>query len=247
MGITAGGSRSGRGLQSQAGGAAPPVRSSPECSQQGEHGIKVWGWGGPCGPWPGALVSLFLETGWAWAHAGAPDPWLSPCPSCHPRPWFLKWRMKTRKMTQRMPSTNLISWAQERTERALQTPGDAPERGPTMNWVSWGFSGPPSSLQAHTAACSCFLPQGLHRTDTLPERRVAKESGRPAPRWPGLHSFPGKPLWGHRQARLFLQQGLQSSTRAASCWRTSEGAGWTGCRPGVEKADGAVQLLLPVL
>ena len=51
----------------------------------------------------------------------------------------------------------------------------------------------PSVVGTHTAACSCFLPQGLHRTDTLPERRVAKESRRSEPRRPGPPPFPGNP------------------------------------------------------
>lgn len=56
-----------------------------------------------------------------------------------------------------MPSTSLISWARERMGRALRTQGDVLERGPTMNWVSWGFPNRPSSPWAHTAACSLQL------------------------------------------------------------------------------------------
>lgn len=46
--------------------------------------------------------------------------------------------------------------------------------------------------RGHMATGSCFLPQGLHRTDTLPERK-AKGSGRPVP-------LPWKIPVGTRQA-----------------------------------------------
>lgn len=52
--------------------------------------------------------------------------------------------------------------------------------------VFWPAS--PRAAGAHTAACSCFLPQGLHRMDILPERRGAEgeqegraTAARPAP------------------------------------------------------------------
>lgn len=41
-----------------------------------------------------------------------------------------------KKMTQKMPSMSLISWAQERTERGLQTLGAVLQRGTPMSWVS---------------------------------------------------------------------------------------------------------------
>ena len=54
------------------------------------------------------------------------------------RPWFLRWRTKMRRSTQRTPSTSLISWALERMGRALRPRGHVLERGPTMNWKAGG-------------------------------------------------------------------------------------------------------------
>lgn len=41
-----------------------------------------------------------------------------------------------KRMTQKMPSMSLISWAQERMERGLQILDVVLQRGTPMSWVS---------------------------------------------------------------------------------------------------------------
>lgn len=77
--------------------------------------------------------------------------------------------------------------------------------------------------EGHTAACSCFLPQGLHRMDILPERRGAEGEqevratvARPAP-------LPWKIPLGAQAGRVLPDVGLP-----ALCVRVSSSCGPRG-------------------